>query len=137
MFREPNHVGFIEMTVFDAACVLHGNRSESQILVKNWDLLKLSLFINVEHDLGLHFHQRIDIFFKGLIWVIVAFFSKNVHMILLVQLPNYILLNSPIVVIEVLIAIVELQIIIPLFRHLFKLYFKWFIHASPDTIQIM
>lgn len=51
----------------------------------------------------------------------------NVHVILFMQLPIYVLLNSAIVIIEILVAIVELQIIIALFRHLFKLYFKWFI----------
>lgn len=133
LFSKSSQVRFIELAVFDAARILHCDGGESQVLIEDWNLLKLSLFINVEHDLGLHLHQGIRIMFKRLIWVIVALFSMDVHMVLFVQLPIYVFLDRAVVVIEVLVAVVELQIIITLFRH----YLSYILNGLCTHHQIL
>lgn len=57
-------VRLIGLSTFDAGGILHGDTGERDVLVNEWYLFQLSLFVDVEHDLGLDFGQRMNITLK-------------------------------------------------------------------------
>lgn len=129
LFSQPAKISLINVPILDTRGILHSNRRQCQILIQNSNLLKLSLLINIKHDLRLNFQKRIDISFKRLIHIVIALallLAMDIPMMFLVEVAGVVLFDCALVIVVVFVAVVELEVVVALFGHFWglKLYFK-------------